>query len=363
MATSYGFQDLQHLYNTRVNQVGVQRVYTAVQDSVAEHTRVINEMMASLVERTTVAKEQIELPGGGTLQPIDENGVPLPVKPSGSYDVAYPIYGGATAWGTNRVSRALMTVQEADRNTMDAMMRDADWLRRHMLAALFDNTTTAFVDKAGLGGSKGLGSITIQPLANGDSVTYVRRGGSSSTDDHYLAQAGAIADNANPFPTIYDELAEHPSNRVDGNNPVIVYIATSLKATTRALTNFVERPEAGIQRGISADQLTMSAPRGFGDEFLGWVDNCWIVEWSALPAGYMIAHATGAGAVLKMREYEASELQGFFTEQHSLNGNHLQVSMLRYCGFGVANRVGAVVYYVGSGSYAIPSGYTCPLPA
>jgi len=230
MAT-YGFIDLQHLYNTRVNQVGVRRVYDAVRESAAEHTRIINEAMRSLVERTTTAKEQIELPGSGTLQPLNEAGNPLPVVHSGSYDVAYPIKHAGTAWGTNRVSRALLTVEEADRQTMEAQRSDAEWLRRHMLAALLDNTTWTFTDKAGIGGSKGLGSLTIQPLANADSVAYVRRGtGTASTDDHYLAQAGAIADNANPYPTIYDELMEHPSN---AGGIVVVYISTSLKATTR----------------------------------------------------------------------------------------------------------------------------------
>ena len=101
------------------------------------------------------------LVAGGTLQPLDEWGNPLPVKDEGYYDVAFPIQRGGTAWGTNRESRAMMTVAEAQRFTLGALRRDADWMRRHFLAALFDNTTWTFQDDF-------KGAFTVQPLANGD---------------------------------------------------------------------------------------------------------------------------------------------------------------------------------------------------
>lgn len=357
MTIAYGFVDLQDMFQERVNTVGVQRIWDAIDESAAEYNRTIEELMAAMVEKTTVAKEQFELPGGGTLQPLDADGNPLPVKPSGSYNVAYPIQGAGTAWGTNRVSREMLTVREANRLTVDAQQKDVDWMRRHILAALFDNVTWTFNDEVGPDGAKGLGSITIQPLANGDSVTYVKKGGSLATDDHYLAQAAAIADAANPYDDIYNDLNEHPSN----SGPYVAYISTSLKATTQALANFVEVTDPDVAPASSAASLRSSLARGFGDEVIGKTDNMWIVEWSALPAGYILAHARGGGPVLKMREYDAPALQGFFREPHNVDGNHMVERMLRYAGFGVSNRVGALVYYVGAGSYAIPSGYDAPL--
>jgi hypothetical protein len=78
----------------------------------------------------------------------------------------------------------------------------------------------------------------------------------------------------------------------------VVYIATSRKATTEALTNFVPVSDPDIQYGSGVDQITPGqfddSIRGFGDEVLGKCDGCWIVEWTSLPAGYMIAHARGA---------------------------------------------------------------------
>lgn len=347
---AYGFVGLSELMAQRVADGNVEQVWKAIQDSAVEWSRQSTGLLSSLVERTTKYKARIYLQGNGTLQPLDDNGSPLPVQPGSYYDVAYPIQGGGTAWGSNRVSRALMTVDEANRNTVDALARDADWMRRHILAALFDNATWVFSDPKN-------GSLTIQPLANGDTVEYLRTGGSAAVDTHQLAQAAAISDSADPFDDIYDELMEHPSN----SGPVVTYVPTNLTASIEALTAFIPVSDPEIIKGIGSDRLAAPIDRGFGDEVLGRVDRNWIVEWRALPSNYMLAHAQGAGPVLAMREYEAPEIQGFFTERDAGDGNLQSVKMIRYAGFGVKNRVAAVVYRVGNGSYAIPPGYDAPL--
>lgn len=357
----YGFQGLSDLYSERVLTVGTARVYDAVRESLAEYTRIAMGLLDVVAAPTTVAQEQIELPGSGTLQPLDEWGNPLPVQPSGSYQVAYPLQGGGTAFGSNRVSRAMMTVEEVARLTMDAMQRDKDWLIRHALAALFTNTTWTFVDKVGANGSKGLGSITIQPLANGDAVLYNRVGGvAASVDTHHLAQANAIGNNDNPFPTIKAELDEHPSNR----GPYVAYIASDLVATATALTEFVEVSDPDIRLGSGSDVVVgnTAAILGFGTEVLGKTKSgVWLVEAPVLPSTYIIAVAAGADPVLRMREYAAPELAGLFLETHSDDGNSEANRFIRYAGFGVRNRVGAVVMRIGNASYAIPTGYAAPL--
>lgn len=361
-SVAYGFMSLTDLYNQRVAQAGPERVYTAIQESAAEYSRIVNGLMSLIAAPTMIAQEQIELPGSGTLQPLDEWGNPQPVLPSGSYQVAYPIQGAGTAFGNNRVTRALMTVEEANRFTVDAMQRDKDWLFRHALAALLTNTTWSYTDQAGPAGYKGLGAITIQPLANADAVTYIKTGTlAAATDDHYLATASAISDNANPFPAIKAELDEHPSNR----GPYVAYVATSLVATITGLTEFVDRidPEGDISEGD--DTATVGSPAsllGFGKQVLGKTrSGIWIVEAPIMPAGYMAVFATGADPVLRLREYPAPELQGFFTEKFSPDGNSALTRFIRYGGFGVRNRVGAVIQQIGNGSYQIPTGYSAPL--
>jgi len=355
---AYGFTGLTHLMAERVTTVGVSVVQRAVADSVAEHNRMLSRLLAEFVEVRTDHKIRNSTVGAGSLQPLDEYGNPQPVREEGYYDIAFPIQGGGTAWANNRVTRALMTVAEANRHTLNSLRRDADWMRRHILAALFDETAWTYGDPA-------FGDLTIEPLANGDTVPYVKRGGAAATDDHYLAQAAAISDAANPYDDIYDELMEHPENPTTGE--VVCYIPTALKATTIALSTFNEPPDPGLAYGSTVTTARGSqwdeGIRGLGDEVLGRVNRCWIVEWKSLPSTHILTRARGGQAPLGMRQYPADSLQGLFTENHSPDGNIQEMRMLRYCGFGGLNRVGAVIYYIGSGTYAVPAGYYTPLPA
>lgn len=358
---NWGLVGLEDLASQRVAQVGVERVYSAVAESLREYTRTLNELLAGWATPTTSAQMQFELASSGTLQPIDEHGNPLPRVPSGSYQVAFPIQGGGDAWGNDRITRAMLTVEEANRFTVSAQQRDADWMIRHLLAALLDDTSWTINDRFPVApGVDPLGTITIQPLANGDAVTYGRKGAQvASGDDHYLAQAADISDAANPFPTIRAELLEHPSNM---NGPITAYVASDLTADIQGLAGFVEVDDPRVMYGANTDRVGYEefGNTGPGDAVLGQIARVRVVEWGALPSGYIVAKMDGK-APLRMRQLYTPELQGLFPESYNVDGNHLVERVLRYAGFGVADRVAAVVYQVGNGTYQIPSGFATPL--
>lgn len=354
---AYGFVSLEALLAERVTTVGMGRISEAISESARQHTESINALMSAWVDRNvgnlnTTAKERYYLAGTGTLQPLDQWGNPLPVKEAGYYDVGYPIQGGGTAWGTNRVSRELMTVDYANRQTIEAQKRDADWLKRHILAAIFDNVPWTFTDPE-------LGALTVNPLASGDSTVYALNGLPAATDNHYLAQANAIDNSNNPFDTIRDELLEHPTN----TGPLVAYVPTALRASIEALTVFQEPRDANVQTGSGSDVLIGTVDPGVGDEVVGYIkgSGIHIVEWRYLPSTHMIIHARGAGPFVYMREYPVASLQGLFTENHSPDGNLQETRLIRYAGFGVRNRVAAVVQRIGNGTYGIPTGYDAPL--
>lgn len=350
---TYGFVDLAHLFADRVTTVGIEQVQKAIRESAEMWSEQSQALFDELVTRTTVAKKKFELPGTGTLQPLDANGVPMPVQQGGSYDVAFPIQGGGTAWGGNRVAAALMTVEEANRHTVNAFRRDGDWLARHMLAALFDNVEWTFDDPA-------LGSLTVVPLANGDAVTYVKVGiADAETDNHYASQAAAIADATNPFPAIHDELMEHPSN---SGGEVVVYVPSNVVSDIEALADFVPVTDPKVRKGANSDELNGAIDPGLGDELVGRANRCWIVEWKRLPDNYLLGTVKGRKPIV-MREYPASELQGFFAETHSPDGARFENRLIRYAGFGVEDRVAACVQQVEDvgAIYNIPTGYDAPL--
>lgn len=350
--TLYGFHNLKDLGDARVTGSLVEAVNDAITASVTEYNRAINATLGLFVTRTTQYTERYAQIGAARLQPLDDDGRALPIKPSGYYSVGYPIQSGGSAWGANYVTRAKMTVADAERATALMIGADTRWMRDHILASLFASASWSFTDDL-------YGAITVQPLASGDAVTYGLTSGEAAADTHQLAQANAIGAGAdNPFPIIYSELMEHPENQGE----VVVFISSSLKATTTALATFNPVGDANITPGNASDRLTASLDVAVPGTLLGYEDaKTWIVEWPSLPAGYMVAVATEGNRALAMREDPETELQGFNKVADRDDHPFYESQWLRRAGFGARNRVGAVVYRVGNGTYAVPTGYSVPM--
>jgi hypothetical protein len=352
--TLYGFHNLKDLAAARISGTLIESTNEAIQLAVAEHNRIIDTMMAVFVDRTTLYSERYAQISNANLQPLDDNGRALPIKPAGYYTTQYPIQSGGSAWGANYVTRTKMTVADAERATAMMLTADANWMRTHILAALFASATWTFVDDL-------YGSLTIQPLAlASDNVTYgVVGGGVAATDTHQLAQANAIGAGAdNPFPLIYADLVEHPQN----SGEVVSFIATSLKATTTALATFNPVADANIQPGSGADRLVGTLGIATPGKLIGYEDSgVWIVEWPQLPAGYIVSTMTGGDRAIAMREDPEAELQGFNRVADRDDHPWYEGQYLRRAGFGARNRVGAVVTRIGNGTYAAPTGYAPPI--
>lgn len=361
MAIKYGLIGAAEAQSERVTTIGVQEVWTDIQGATAEYNRQIDSLFDSVVERMTAHQINFKLTSSSTLQPLDDWGNPQPTYEDGQYTVAFPIQGAGDAWGNNRVSRALMTVQQVSRQVDKTLRADVDWMRRHLLAAWFTNTTWSYTDDT-------YGALTIQPLANGDSVTYLRRDGTSATDNHFLGQANTISNNDNPFPTIYRELDEHPSN----SGPYVAFVSSNLTDEIEGLDDLIEPDDPSLIISENNTRLRISVnvdeseygqgPIMWGQRYLGRANGVHAVEWSSLPDNYIVAIAVGAEEKpFGMREYPAQELMGLFPEFNDGDGNSYEFRWLRYAGFGAYNRVAALAMEIGDASYDIPTGYTAPL--
>lgn len=348
----YGFHSLKDVFARRVTEVGVDVVSAAISASVAEHNRQIDALLAMFARRTTDFKERYKTANVARLQGADEFGRARPIKPSGFYDVAFPLQMGLGAWGQDYVAMQKMTVQEANEATSVLVSADVRWIRDHVLAALYANANWSFEDDAH-------GTLTIKGLANGDTDQYLIMQGSDAgtTDTHYLAQAAAIADGSNPFPTIHDELTEHPEN----GGEVVSLIPTNLRASVEALTNFYEPQDPNIALGSGASRLIGTLGLAVPGELIGYTDKNWIVEWKALPDNYIVSTTTNGEPPLAMREDPEPELRGFFQAGTRSDHPFYESQWMRRAGFGARNRVGAVVYRIGNASYAIPTNYTSPM--
>lgn len=348
----YGFTNLQDLKNSRVEEVGVGVVDDAITKTLDEHNRQLNTMLSLFAIYTTEYKKRFKSAVNNRLQPLDQNGRALPVKSFGQYDIALPLQMGGTAWGANYVTAQKMTVADVENRVNTMIMGDINWMRDHLLAALFLNVLWTFTDDEH-------GDLMVKGLANADTDTYqIMTGGNApEAADHYLAQSAAISDAANPFKAIYNKLIQHPENSGD----VIVLVASNLVGDIENLANFKERSDANISQGANQSRLIGTLTTPVPGRVIGYVDKCWIVEWSQLPSGYMVATTTDGDKPIAIREDNEQILRGFKKVAERNDHPFYESQYLRRAGFGAWNRVGAVVYKIGSAGYSVPTGFESPM--
>lgn len=350
----YGFHNLRDLLTERVTNTNIQEINVAIDVTLAEHNRQMAALIALLAIETTEYQFRYKSPKSKRLQPLDEDGRARPTKRAGHYDVGFPILNAGDAFGVDFVTRAKMTVQELNDWLSETLIADKRWMRDQMLAALFTNVNWTFPDQL-------YGDLTIKPLANNDTDTYqLQTGGDSgAAAQHYLAQAAGIADATNPYPTIHDTLMNHPEN----GGTVVAFIPSGLRATTEALATFKEVLDPNITPGTATSVLVGSLGVNVPGRIIGYeTSGVWIVEWPSLPANYIIAVTTEGPRPLAMRQHPEPSLQGFKRVAERDDYPWFESQYVRRAGFGGWNRVGAIVYRIGNASYAIPSGYTAPLP-
>lgn len=342
-----------------INVIGQRVVYDAAMQLLDQYNAGLNAAMSVFVERTTEDyKLRYKLPGGGRLQRRGGQAQSGAKKAYGSWDIALPLEDFGDQLVGDDVALAYMTMDEFDRHLDTIFLSDVNTVRFEMLKSIFNNTARTFVDPL-------YGSLTVQPLANGDTVTYPPVEGSESeaTDDHYLESgyaASAISDTNNPYVTIRDELEEHFGGGVSGGSNIAVFINNAQTAKTETLTEYDPVPQRFVTAGVNSDQADRGLPANVPGKILGYVNGVWVVEWRWVPANYMLGIHLDAPAPLLQRVDPAATglgqgLQLIATDDET----PFEASHYRHrFGLGVGNRLNACVMELGTGgSYSIPAAY------
>lgn len=351
----YGFMQLKDLAATRAITVDPDLMVSAIEMTMANHNDEVNRLLDLFSQEKADPQLQFKGSSLGRSQPLDENGRPRPIKLPQPYTVGFPIWHAGNRWGANFVTNAKMTVQQMN-DAIGVMLRgDFLWIRDQLLAALFDSNGYTFADPI-------VGNVAVKGLANGDTVQYVYNNSGADTlgtETHYLAQANPIDNSNNPFPTIYNELIEHPGNGTE----VLAFINSAQYSTVSALTNFVSVGDEDITVGANTARITggLSTQLPARAMLMGKTDHVWIAQWNAIPANYIIAVAIGDQAPLVRRVDAEAELQGFRSRARIDHFPYYSDVWDRRMGFGGWNRLSALAYRIGNASWAQPTNYVAPI--
>ncbi len=357
-----GFNDLASRFADRIEDVGIQRVFNAVQTSLTEFSRQVDAASALFMEDVSSYQFQFDLAAHTRLAPIDiEDGTLRPMRAQGHYDVAYPIDAAGGAFGHSRVEQMYMTVEDAMKET--AAMQEAykRWRRDYILAALFTNANRSYVDRL-----ENHGTLTVMPLANNDTVTYWKRGGQDveATDNHFLTHtyAGSDISNTNdPYEAAATEIREHD---LVNTGEVVHLIPTASVAPTLLLTAFKDMPDMNLTQAQDTEYVRGRLGVSVPGTLWGYhaTAKSWIAEWASLPSNYMITLMTGGTRPLGRRQPILPGLRGGLRLVGEITRwPYTSVQYQVREGFGALNRVGAVIDQFNTASpYAAPSGYTTP---
>ena len=350
-----GVNDTDYVY---LNSLGQAVVYDAANQALADHRADLAAQMAVFVEEETENfKERYKLPGGGKLQRMSGQSQAGTVKAYGSWDVAYPLEDFGAQVASDRIDFAYASVQDLNRHLDTVMLQDINTIRFEILKALFNNAADTFTDARH-------GSLTIQPLANGDTVVYSPVMGSETeaTEDHYLQSgytAANISDTNDPYVTIAADL-EHHFGMPSGGAPIITFINGAQRAKTEDLTSFTASGDRYVTPGTQTAEVILPDLSVPGRTIERHSSGTWVQEWSWIPENYLLAIWLGAPKPLKRRVHPLSTglPRGLTLVSESSIYPFTQAHYEDHFGFGVGNRLNGVVMELGTdGSYGVPAAY------
>jgi len=360
MSTILGLAGLTASDYAYVNNANQELLYRGIEQYVSMANHDITVAASAFVDPipTTNFKERYQLTMSGRMQRTSEETAGKPVARSGGWDVAYPLYNYHESVGLSDVDLAYMTPAELQAHVDGVIARSKNAKRHEILYRLFNNTQLTFTDKRH-------GSLTIEPVANGDSALYppVEGSDSEATEDHFLESgyaASAMSDTNNPYKTLVDDLVHHGTNTTD-DIPIVAFIHPDQQTLTEALTNFVPYIPRQIQAGQDTDRILMPA-RPVPGKIIGYIRGmCWVSVWNWIPTSYIAAVNLAAPQPLKMRvDPQASLGSGNLVMLPEERNGVLTFNSWRLrFGIGASNRLGAAVMELGiGGTYSIPSAYS-----
>lgn len=339
---------------TYVESVGQRLVVDAMQMVIERHRASLERALRVFVAGDiTEYSMTVKSSGGGYLQRLQTRTRPETVRPSGEWTAQFPLEGFGDQMAASDVAMAYMTVSDLQRTLNTIMERNVNTVRRELLSILFRNTVRTFADEL-------RGSLSVQPLANGDAVLYppILGASAAATENHYLVTNYVVADISatnDPVKAAVEELEEHFGETPGGDN-IVFFAGTTICEKIEVLTGFVAVEDAYVRTSALTD-VPVNLPTVPG-KVVGRYKGAWVVQWRRVPANYSITvHLEAEPPCLRRIDLPETGLRPGLQLVSGSDLAPLETAIWRNrFGFGVANRLNGVVQqYKASGNYDIPT--------
>ncbi len=332
-----------------VVEFGEDRAWDSISSALAAHNAQVQDMLGTLVERTTDVRRAYGTTDAKTMQELDQWGQGDAQKITAGVSVDFPLrrYGDSLQW----TRQWMMSNTVAQLAAEVAAIMDADRLnfQRQVKRAIYGPTNTTFVDK--LGNPANI-SLAVKAFVNADSAGIpVGPNGETfngASHTHYLATASLTAAN---LAALILTVQEH----YNSGTPV-VYISSTDEAAVRALTGFVPAVDPRLIQATSVTRPAVGLDlANLYDRMIGYFGaaEVWVKPW--VLASYIFAYVQGQPAPLVMRVPTFGGLDTLALmaedERYPLRARTYE----RQFGIGVWNRTNGAVLYTGGGAYTAPS--------
>lgn len=331
-----------------VIEFGEDRAWESISVALAAHNAQVEDMLGSLVERTTDTRRAYGTSDTKTMQELDQWGQGDAQKITAGAVVDFPLrrYGDSLQW--TRQWMMSNTVEQLAAEVAAIMDADRRNFQTQVKRAVFGPTNTSFVDK--LGNPANI-TLNVKALLNADSAGIpVGPNGETfngATHTHYLATASLTAAN---LAALILTVQEHYNT----GTPV-VYINSADEAAVRALTGFVAAvdPRLIIATTTTRPTETLNLSNLY-DRMIGYFGaaEIWIKPWAL--ASYFFAYVRGQPPPLAMRIPTFAGLADLNLMSEDERWPLRARTYERQFGIGVWQRPNGAVLYTGAGSYAAP---------
>ena len=329
---------------------GEDRAWDSISQALEAHNNQVNEMLSSLIERTTDTRRSYGTGDTKSMDEMDQWGQADAQKISAAVTSDFPLrrFGNSLQWtrqwmasnSAAQLAAEIAAIFDADRNQI---------IRQAKRAIFTSTTNSSYVDY--LGFPAGV-TLTIRAFANNDGAGYpVGPNGEvfATSHNHYLANATLTTTAATNLITAVQE-------HYNSGQPVVV-INSADEASWRGLTGFVALVDPRVTINANANQPYLRA--NYSDLYnrdIGYYGNALIRIRPWAIANYAFAYIEGQKPVLAMRV--PSQAPQFGDLQFLYEDERLPLrarSYERQFGIGVWQRVGGAVLQFSNGTYQIPT--------